>query len=239
MGDAGSFWPRIWIINKEGYVIMLIPYDNCCEIIKACHGITPKKVLHIGAHKGEEAIHYQTNDVGEVIWFEANDALIPELERHLQNFSMKQQIVPAALWNETKTMSFKVTNNLQSSSFFNLKDHLKHYPQIQVTEENSVKAYRLDELFNRANNFLFRDFEFINIDTQGAELAILRGIGEYLDQSSLKSIYVEVNREELYDGIPLVDEIDQFLLLKNFFRIKTVWSDHGWGDALYLKKYDK
>jgi hypothetical protein len=83
------------------------------------------------------------------------------------------------------------------------------------------------------------EFDFINIDTQGAELAVLRGMGKMLRQLSIKAVYLEVNRSELYQGIPLVRELDAFLLAEDFVRVHTVWTDADWGDALYVKQVTK
>ncbi len=215
---------------------MLIDYKNCVELIRACHGITPKKILHIGAHTGEEAGPYQANGAEQVIWFEANESLIPALQAHLQTVPLNQQIIPAALWDSDTKLKFKITNNPQSSSFFDLEDHAKFYPQITVSEEREIQAYRLESLLDATpRQVMFSDFEFINIDTQGAELAILKGMGKYLSQPSVKAIYLEINRQELYKEIPLVDEIDAFLQPHHFYRIKSKWTTEGWGDAIYLR----
>jgi FkbM family methyltransferase len=215
---------------------MLIDYTTCVNLIRACHGTAPKKILHVGAHMGEEAASYAAHGAEHVIWFEANESLAIALQSHLAQFQMQQQIVGAALWDSDTTLKFHITNNLQSSSLFELKDHAILYPQITVSEEREIKAYRLDSLLNATPSpITFSDFEFINIDTQGAELAILKGMGTYLNQPSIKAIYLEINRRELYKGIPLVEEIEEFLLPHRFFRVKTVMTPEGWGDAIYLR----
>ena len=215
---------------------MLIDYKNCVELIRACHDMTPKKILHIGAHTGEEAGPYQANGAEHLIWFEANESLIPALQAHLQTVPLNQQIIPAALWDSDTKLKFKITNNPQSSSFFDLEDHAKFYPQITVSEEREIQAYRLESLLDATpRQVMFSDFEFINIDTQGAELAILKGMGKYLHQPSVKAIYLEINRQELYKEIPLVAEIDAFLQPYHFYRIKSKWTTEGWGDAIYIR----
>lgn len=215
---------------------MLIKYQKCCDIIKLVHDMSPTKVLHIGAHTGEEAVDYCNNGVKEVIWFEANQDLIPKLQEHITRFDMNQQICPVALWDKNEILKFKITNNFQSSSFFDLNTHSAHYPGIVVTEEKDVQALRLDSIILHPDNLLiFNDFEFINIDTQGAELAILKGFGNQINANSIKGIYLEVNKEKLYADIPLVNEIDAYLSQFDFYRIKTSWTAAGWGDAFYLK----
>jgi FkbM family methyltransferase len=216
---------------------MLIPYSKCSALISNIYGRKPEKFLHIGAHTGEEVKAYIDEGAKNIIWFEANSDLIPTLNEHLCKFSVQQQICPFALWDKNEILDFKITNNMQSSSFYDLDSHLNHYPEIQVIENKKLNAYRLDSLIETKDLLSFHDFEFINIDTQGAELAILKGFGDYLNQASIMGIYLEVNKEHLYKGIPLVEEIDVFLSSLNFFRISTAWTQEGWGDALYLKNH--
>ena len=48
-------------------------------------------------------------------------------------------------------------------------------------------------------------------------------------------VYAEVNQKELYENCELVDQIDEYLKKYNFVRETTVWTQHGWGDAVYVK----
>jgi len=216
---------------------MLINFNNCLELIKICHGKQINKVLHIGAHVGEEVKTYSENNVKELIWFEANEALIPELLSNINKYNIKQQVIPIALWNENTDLIFKITNNFQSSSFYDFEKHSEYYPSINVVSEQNLKVFRYDYLIDKIE-FQFTDFNFINIDTQGSELSILKGMGDHLKQEALYGIYLEVNNEKLYKDIPLVNEIDDFLRLNNFHRIITKWTNAGWGDAFYLKSND-
>lgn len=190
-----------------------------------------KKVIHIGAHTGEEAESYFLNGVTDVIWVEANDSLVEELNQHVSKYDIISQILNIALWDKCENMTFKVTNNFQSSSFYDLDLHSIYYPNISVIEHKNLVARRLDSI----DYLNFYDFDFINIDTQGAELSILKGMGELLLNPSIKGIYLEVNNKSLYKDIPLVDEIDQFIANYGFIRVLTEWTNEGWGDALYIK----
>jgi hypothetical protein len=49
-------------------------------------------------------------------------------------------------------------------------------------------------------------------------------------------IYTEINREELYKGCVLIDELDNYLETFGFKRVLTKWTEFNWGDALYVKK---
>jgi FkbM family methyltransferase len=219
---------------------MLISFSECVDIVSSLHHVRPRRVLHIGAHTGEEAQSYFEMGCESVVWVEANEALIPSLQAHLATVPIKHQIITAALWDENKTLDFKITNNLQSSSLYGLEKHAYFYPDIKVIEERAVRAYRFDSLAGSLGLERFdTEFDFINIDTQGAELAVLRGMGAILGQLSIKSVYLEVNRSELYQGIPLIGELDAFLRAEDFVRVHTVWTDADWGDALYVKQVTK
>lgn len=215
---------------------MLIDYRICKDIITLSHNFQIQSVVHIGAHIGEEAATYSENGVSEVTWFEANESLLPSLKANISRFQMKQHVIGCALWHTNEQLKFNITNNMQSSSVFELGSHKDHYPQILVQESREIQAFRFDSV---AASGLVKNnqFHFINIDTQGAELAILKGFGDLLHGDSLKGIYLEVNKELLYTGIPLVDEIDIYLNNFGFHRIISKWTDAGWGDAFYLKEH--
>jgi hypothetical protein len=92
--------------------------------------------------------------------------------------------------------------------------------------------FRADSFF--ANGDL-DGFDFLNVDVQGAELFVLRGMGELINQ--FKWVYLEVNKAHLYVGCPLVEELDQYLANFGLVRVETMWAGNtNWGDALWVKK---
>lgn len=216
---------------------MLINFNQCANLIEMTHGVQVKKIYHIGAHEGEEAPIYARGGVTHVTWFEANLKLLNRLKGNIDAFRMDQSIVPCALWDKDTFLDFHITNNGESSSFYELSKHSDYYPEITVSETEKLKTYRLDSLIDRSPRILpWSDFHFLNIDTQGAELSILKGLGKHLTSPFLKGIYLEINSEFLYKNIPLVDEIDDFLKPHGFFRVLTKWvPERGWGDGFYLK----
>ena len=79
------------------------------------------------------------------------------------------------------------------------------------------------------------DYNFLNLDIQGAELKALKGMEEYLDK--VDYIYTEVNEDYVYKGCALVSELDEFLGKYGFTRVETSWAGNcKWGDAFYIKK---
>lgn len=191
-------------------------------------GVSPIGVLHVGAHRAEEFADYQMAHFGPTIWVEAQSDLIPYIRGIISG--SEDSVIEAIAWSETGTeLTFQVTSESQSSSLYELADHLEEYPQIQSTEERMVVTVRLDEALPREAHF-----DFITLDIQGAELEALKGLGDKIEQ--VRWIFTEVNRREMYSGIPLVGELDDFLAQQGFERVVTLWYPAGWGDALYARK---
>ena len=46
---------------------------------------------------------------------------------------------------------------------------------------------------------------------------------------------LEVNRDEVYEGCPLIKDVNNFVIPLGFTMIETVWQSKSWGDALYAK----
>jgi hypothetical protein len=54
--------------------------------------------------------------------------------------------------------------------------------------------------------------------------------------SNVRRIVTEINEKELYDGCPMISEIDAYLRSFSFQRVeKKMSADAGWGDAFYIK----
>lgn len=191
-----------------------------------------KGVIHGGAHECEEMEYYKKNGLTEdkVIWFEAN----PNLKEKMEKINSALKIYNYAICEESdKTLTFYVTNNFQSSSILPLKTHKRHYPNIQVREKIEVQTIRMDDFFSR-NNLDIKEFNFLNLDIQGAELLAIKGMGELL--TNMEMLYLEINKEELYENCALIYDLDAYLEEKNFVRLDTKWTGQGWGDAFYLRR---
>ena len=83
------------------------------------------------------------------------------------------------------------------------------------------------------NNINYNLYNFINLDIQGAEYLALLGASKILP--NIKCIITEVNEKELYRNCRLINDLDKLLTSYNFKRIKTFMTQHGWGDAIYIR----
>ena len=96
-------------------------------------------------------------------------------------------------------------------------------------------GFRVDTIIEE-KGFDRRLFNFVNIDIQGAELIALQGMEEQL--KFLDYVYLEVNEKHLYEDCALIPEVNKFLLARGFKGVAIKMTNHGWGDALYIK-HDK
>ena len=206
---------------------LVIPFEQINNFIKST-GNNIKGILHIGAHELEERIHY--NNIGiddsKIIWIEGNPAIVE------QNKNKGVTIYQALIDEEEKEIMFYITNNGHSSSILELGTHANAYPNIKVTEPIKLKTIRLDNFFE-TNNIDPNNYDFWNLDIQGAELRALKSAGKYLE--NVKYIYTEVFIKELYKGSALLPDVDAFLKIHGFTRIATQLHDVGWGEAFYFK----
>jgi FkbM family methyltransferase len=191
-------------------------------------GIKPDGVIHLGAHEAEELDDYNVAGWLPIIWVEGQEILARKLSTRLD--PEYHTVIQAYAWSEETRLTFKITDNSQSSSLLNMGTHSTDYPSVNVVEEITVLTSRVDSLIQ-----LSEMRSFLNLDLQGAELEALKGMGDLLNHANW--IYSEVNSKEVYKGCARIEHLDVFLQEKNFRRIATRWvTGKGWGDALYIRK---
>jgi len=194
----------------------------------------PKKgILHIGAHMCEERVLYNSINIRDkdTLWIEAIGEIVAYVKKINENINIVQAVITD---KDDEELSFMITNNKESSSIFNFGTHAIEHPHVFEIERRRLKSITLNTLFER-NNIPHDRFDFINIDIQGAELKALKGAVCILPH--IKAIYAEVNEKMLYEGAGLLPELDEYLATFNFKRVITNMTQHGWGDALYIKNY--
>jgi FkbM family methyltransferase len=200
------------------------------EFVKL-HGLNAVGVLHVGAHKAEEAEEYISCGLASkhpIIWVEAQANLVRNLESQLD--SKLHKIYCAVAWDRSgEELTFNVTSKSASSSLFDLGRHLEIYPEIKVDETIAVRTSRLDEVLHPDD-----EFNFVVLDIQGAELPALIGLGDRLNR--VNWIFTEISREALYKGATQFNDLDSFLRDQGFERVFSAWDRKaGWGDAFYVR----
>lgn len=199
-----------------------------------------KKILHLGAHLGNEIDFYHQLNPDIIYWFEANPELIPELQKNISKYSnIEQKVFNYAVSSETKKINFNLIysndmTNTGCSSILELKEHSKQYPHIKKIKSVEVDAVRIDE-FLLSNN-LITDFDYINMDIQGSEYDVL-STSELLFSKNLKFqiFQLETCQIEMYAGQKLESDIVEFMNSKGYEKkYYHAWA-HNWGDGLFVK----
>jgi FkbM family methyltransferase len=186
-------------------------------------------VIHIGAHYGEEVSNYVNLGIDDIVLFEPLEKNFEILKNNVSELNANITGYCVALGNKNQNVNmFLSSNNLESSSVLKPKVHLDLHPEVVFSGEEAVEMKRLDD-------FLFNNYNFINLDVQGYEMEVLKGAEKTLEY--VDYLYCEVNRNEVYEGNAYIEEIDNYLSNYNMRRVETSWwYDGPWGDALYITR---
>ena len=188
----------------------------------------------MGANTGQEVDDYYNNGVEQTIWIEADASLIPSLIHNLQPYPNHKVFNDCLTDVDGEEIAFHIANNDgQSSSILELGTHAVVHPEVHYVNHTTVHTRRLDTLMTM-NQLQIADYPFINIDVQGAELLVLKGMGELLHQ--VQYIYLEVNDASLYKECALYPEIKQYLSTCGFvMKEKVMCGNTPWGDAFFSR----
>jgi FkbM family methyltransferase len=165
-------------------------------------GWTPKGVLHIGAWDAWEAKQYAHYCGNNSVFLEANPNSYSMFKKEIEQFG--QKIYNIAAWNvdDLEMKLYCPPSNPDSSSL------MEQNGNVVMTKSITIKT-----LFER-ENLNFSDFDLLNIDTEGAELQVLEGIGDEI--RNFKYIIIEVS--DL--GSDFERQVNEYIQSKGFEFIK-------------------
>jgi FkbM family methyltransferase len=183
-------------------------------------------ILHVGAHEGQEAEIYHKSGA-RVIWFEGMPDVFETLSHRIKIYP-NQTAILAVLGDSNRLVDFNVTDNQgQSSSVFSLaKGH--RFPT-KVVSEISLQMKRLDEILTPQD---LVNFSHWVVDVQGAELIVLQGAGDLLN--NCYTLDVEVSTYETYKGGAKFEDLDSFLKDRGFVPLWE-FAKNSHGNLLYVR----
>lgn len=206
-------------------------------------------IFEIGACEGEDSIKYsRLFNNASIYAFEPLPENIKLIKNNLSKYGIKNvACYNKALSSKEGTAEFYVSTGIppssiesdwdfgnKSSSLLAPAKHLEIASFIKFNKKIEVETITIKSFCERNNINLI---DFIHMDVQGAELMVLEGAGDYI--SSIKAIWLEVSKIDLYKEQPLVNDIKDFMQLNNFALIKDDLKEVQ-GDQLYIsKKYYK
>jgi FkbM family methyltransferase len=177
-------------------------------------------VLHLGAHRGQEAPAYAA--AGKtVVWVEAQPEMHARLAGKLAEFSGQRALCALLDEADGRQRTLKISNNDEgvSSSLFAFGPYAQGerslWPalDLHMVRELTLTAVTLDTLL-QANGVDAQRHDHWVVDVQGAELLVLRGARQSL--ASCRSLVVEVSQVPVYDGAVLWPELAEWLRGQGF-----------------------
>lgn len=153
---------------------------------------------------------------------------------HLKNV----HLYPYALFDKVGTLTFYSSKKVPGASSL-LEDNLNNiefpkdvtYDGINYQDEAiTVQCTTIDEWAQQSH---VKKIDFIWLDTEGAELYILRCSKTIL--STVKVIVIEANFKEFRQGMTLFPDLYEFLTTQGF-ELKYIWGRSDWqGVAIFVK----
>ena len=159
------------------------------------------------------------------IFFE--DILIEPIKSEAEKLINKKYIINKGLWSDkNKKKLYILGNRLGSSSMYqpdkkkfdihNIKE--RNYENYDITSTLEVEC---DTINNLLSNLKVKNLDFLKVDTQGAELEILKGLGNYRPIL----IKIEAHMFSMYKGAPSWHKLLNYLYELNYVVID--WKDIG------------
>jgi FkbM family methyltransferase len=212
-----------------------IKFTNFIDVEPLISLAKSKGVLHLGAHKGQEADIYQW--LGKkVIWIEAIPRIFDQLKDNLYFYDNQEAYCLLLGDADNVKKSFFISNNdSASSSLFKFSKNTldgKYFSdtKLKIKDQIILEMSKLDS-FIKKNDINISEYNHWIIDVQGAELLVLKGA-----ENSLKfcdSLLIEVSKVDIYHGGVLWSELKDWLIERKFYPITEPTEDHL--DILFRK----
>jgi FkbM family methyltransferase len=184
------------------------------------------RVIHIGAHKFEEASHYEDYGTKNVFWVDPFPQIDPI------SLPANQEFLCIAIddVNAKTFRDFRIYEATGFSSFFELDSPGSI---IRGTPNNSrTVRVEVNSLRNVQSEYDLDGFETIVIDTQGSEFEILKSA----NLGKVQEVVVETSRIPLYSSETTHSEIHQFLQSEGFHHnLNNSDYIYGHGDQYYSR----
>lgn len=180
-------------------------------------------VIHVGANIGQERQVYAERDL-PVIWIEPLDGIFERLCEHIADYPKQMALQYLITDEDGKEYGFGIANNgAQSSSIYDFELHREIWPEVHYLGMTTLSSMTLKTVMQRhvVDPAIYNT---LILDVQGAELLVLKGAGEYLEQ--FKWIRAECADYEIYKGACQLKDLDEYLQPRGFERV-DLWRGAG------------
>lgn len=181
--------------------------------------------IDVGAHRGEDTLQFAIQNPGiKVYAFEPNLCVAAKSVGQASNYF----VIPVAVAEQDGTADFYLNAEGVASSLLPLNESAAQSwiggEELRVDSVLSVPTVRLDTFMNLLG---IDKVDFLKIDAQGADLAVVRSAGERLKDILRVKLEVDVTPSRLYEGSPSREEVIAFMKAKGFVVSETQSQSHG------------
>jgi FkbM family methyltransferase len=182
----------------------------------------PLVVVDVGCRWGYSPVWTELGDRCVLIGFDPDADECARLQA-LAGPQSSARFVPVALGPEAGLATLYMTKDPGGYSVLpSSADAVEHHPGLhggRVEQTMVISVTTLDEWCREEG---VPRVDVIKLDTQGSELGILQGAANAL--AGVRAIEVEVQFNELYEGVPLFGDVDRFLRAHGFmlWRLKNL-----------------
>lgn len=194
--------------------------NNKYNFIKLLESLLRNKkiiALDVGAQGGFNSDNFFSSKYNQ--FFE--DILVEPIEMEANKLNDKKLIIKKGLWNKKEKKILNILDNrLGSSSMYMPNEQAFDLHNIRKEDFENYKVTRkidveCDTISNQLAKLNITILDYLKIDTQGAELEILKGIGNYRPLL----IKIEAHFFSMYKNAPSWHKVVNFLYELNYVLI--------------------
>jgi FkbM family methyltransferase len=191
-------------------------------------------VIHVGAYEAEERRWYYETGFEPVYYIEANPQKFKIIQDNIRVYE-NQYFIPQAIADVEGEMDFYVSSNGASSSllFPNNRPEVYDNQEYSISDIIKVKTLPLSDVI-KMYNINLSEINFLNIDTEGAELMVLKSLKGMI--TAFEYILCEYHTHENFIGCPMVEDLIKYLRPFGFEEVTRTDSGEEWGDILFKRK---
>jgi FkbM family methyltransferase len=171
------------------------------------------RIIDCGSYIGTSILYFKTNYPNAIIsGFEPDDTNYQLIKTNLSNWNFSEtDVTNAAIWINNDSISFNSKGNMASRIETGVATN---------DDKKTVKCVRLKDLLNE-------EIDFLKIDIEGAEHAVLKDCSDNL--KTVRNLFVEYHG--VYSEMYKLNEILEILVRNNFrYYIKE-------GSPIYAKPF--
>lgn len=185
--------------------------NNYARLIRQKTNIDPKVILEIGSRDGHDSETLRSIfDIqnANVYVVEPNPNQQLYIKKKFPNFN----VMPFAIYNQPGTIKFNRVNDpglIGISSLLNRADNIYQQIDSDVIEVEAITGEKLIQMLNI-------EVDLCKIDVEGATYEVIESFAE---KNTIKSMHLECEHREIWNGQKLYDDVRLLLTEKGYEEI--------------------